>query len=357
MAEEEAAGRGLVDTLKHKVGPLPLGAYIVAFVVIYLVLEQRKKKSTPNAGQQTDSAGNVGAIDPQTGYVAGSTQDAAALAQQNAGSLGSSSGSGSTVAGQYTDNSSWARAAINLLVGAGIDPTEANSAIEQYISSQQLTPQQQADVNFAIQSLGAPPDPPQPGGAPTPIVKPPSPTTVYATNPPTGLAVTGVTASTIGLKWNRSTNATGYSITATAGNQPTASTTVTGTDATGTLTGLAANSLYTIKVQAQPARPGDGYATTTATTARGSAGTGTGGAQLTPGQVINVDYNSGGQSWDQIAAKFGISGQHLAQNNGATTASKPPNVVKVPYRIGQGDTLQSVAGKFGISVQHLQEFL
>jgi len=358
MAEEEAAGKGLVETFKHKLGPLPVGVWIAAFVVIYIVLERRKKPA--GGGQQTDPAGNVGPIDPQTGYVYGSSQDQAALGQQSGGSLGSSSGSGSTLAGQYTTNADWARAAINLLVGAGIDPTEANTAIEQYISSQQLTPQQQADVNFAIQSLGAPPDPPNPGGSPGGIVHPPSPGKVYAANPPTGLAVTSTTSSTIALKWNRSTNATGYTITATGGNQPTASTTVTGTDASGTLSGLAPNVLYTVKVQAQPARPGDGYATTTATTAKGPAGTGGGGGggpQLHEGQVINVDYNSGGQSWDQIAAKFGISGQHLADNNGQPASSKPPNVVKVPYRVGHGDTLQSVAEKFGISVQHLQEFL
>lgn len=357
MAEEEAAGRGIGETFKHKLGPLPVGVWIIAVVVIFYVVSKRKT-GTAAGGQQTDPAGNVGTIDPQSGYVYGSSQDQAALAQQNSGSLGSSPGSGSTVANQYTSNSDWARAAINLLVGAGIDPTEANTAIEQYISSQQLTPKQQADVNFAIQSLGAPPDPPQPGGSPGQIVQPPSPTTVYAANPPTGLAVTGVTSSTIGLKWNRSTNATGYTITATGGNQPAASTTVTGTDASGTLSGLASNVLYTVKVQAQPARPGDGFATTTATTSKGAAGTGGGGGpQLTPNQVIDVDYNSGGQSWNQIAAKFGISGEHLAQNNGASSGSKPPAVVKVPYQVRAGDTLQSVAAKFGISVQHLQEFL
>lgn len=357
--EQEAAGaggRGLVETLKHKVGPLPVGVWVAAFVVIYLVVRGRKSSSGAG-GQQTDPAGNVGAIDPKTGYVYGTSQDQAALSGQSSGGGGSGSGSGSTVAGQYTTNAEWARAAINLLVGAGIDPTEANSAIEQYISSQQLTPQQHADVNFAIQALGAPPDPPQPGSGGQ-VVKPPSPTKVYATNPPTGLAVTGVTASAIGLKWNRSTNATGYTITATGGNQPTASTTVSGTDASGTVSGLAPNVLYTVKVQAQPARPGDGFASLTVTTNKGAAGTGGGGGpQLTEGQVINVDYNSGGQSWDQIGAKFGISGAHLASNNGQPASSKPPNVVKVPYRIGHGDTLQSVAAKFGISVQHLQEFL
>jgi LysM repeat protein len=266
--EEEAAGaggRGLAATLKHKVGPLPLVVWVGAAIVIWYIVSKRKGSSTVS-GQQTDPAGNVGVIDPKTGYVAGSSQDASALGNQNSGTTGSSSGSGSTVAGQYTTNADWARAAINFLVGVGVDPTEANSAVEQYISSQTLTTAQQGEVNLAIQALGAPPDPPNPGTAPPPVVTPPSPGPVYATNPPTGLAVTGSTASTIGLKWNRSTNATGYTITATASGKPTASTTVTGTDASGTVSGLAANTSYTVKVQAQPAKTGAGFASTTAST-------------------------------------------------------------------------------------------
>lgn len=271
MAEQEAAGaggRGVAETFKHKVGPLPLGVWMIAAVVIWYVVSKRKGSGTVSGGQQTDPAGNVGTINPATGYVYGSSQDQAALAQQNAGGgLGSSSGSGSTTAGQYTTNQDWARAAINLLVGMGVDPTEANTAIEQYISSQQLSPQQQADVNLAIQTLGAPPDPPQPGGNPGQIVSPPSPGPVYAANPPTGLAVSGATANTITAKWNRSTNATGYTLSAEAYGQPTAATTVSGTDASGTVSGLTPRTLYTVKVQAQPARPGDGFATAYTSTA------------------------------------------------------------------------------------------
>lgn len=269
MAEEEAGGRGISETFKHKLGPLPVGVWVIAAVVVWYVVSRRKSSSA--GGQQTDPAGNTGTIDPKTGYVYGTSQDQSALGAQDSGNLGTSSGSGSTVAGQYTTNADWARAAINLLVGQGIDPTEANTAIEQYIGSQQLSPQQQADVNLAIQSLGAPPDPPQPGGNPTPIVTPPSPGPVYATNPPTGLMVSGTTTSTVSATWNRSTNATGYTMTVTASGQPTASTTVTGTDAGGTVSGLAPQTDYQLQVQATPARPGDGYASTGFTTAAQSA--------------------------------------------------------------------------------------
>jgi LysM repeat protein len=287
MAEEEAAGHGLKETFSHKLGPLPVGVWVLLVIGVWYVVKKRQG-SQVSGGAQTDPAGNVGTIDPRTGYVYGSSQDQSALGGINAGDSGSGSSgsSGSTVAGQYTTNADWARAAINLLVGQGIDPTEANSAIEQFIASQPLSTQQQADVNLAIQALGAPPDPPQPGTNPSPIVTPPSPGPVYATNPPTGLAVTGTTTTAISAKWNRSTNATGYTMTAEptsaarilVSGQPDnggpVSTTISGTDASGTISGLQSNTTYTLKVQAQPARPGDGYASVTATTARRQIGGG-----------------------------------------------------------------------------------
>jgi LysM repeat protein len=309
MAEEEAAaagGHGLKATFTHKLGPLPVGVWIVILVGVWYVVKKRQGGGS-GGGAQTDPAGNVGTVDPKTGFVYGSSQDQSALGAQSAGDggTGSSSSSGSTVAGQYTTNAEWARAAINLLVAQGIDPTEANTAIEQFISSQTLTVQQQADVNLAIQALGAPPDPPNPGGSTGGIVSPPSPGPVYASNPPTGLAISGTTANTISARWNRSTNATGYTLTASASGQPPISTTVSGTDASGTISGLAANTLYTVKVQAQPARPGDGFASTSATTARAQLGGGsppsgghppvsTGGGTPPPGPV------SGGQKYTEV---------------------------------------------------------
>lgn len=228
MAAEDAAS-GAVEQgaqgaknsfgfLAKKVGPLPLGVWLVAAVVIwYYFAHKNSATSTAGAaGSQTDPAGNVGTIDPATGYVYGTSEDSAALGQNSSDDTSTTDTSGTgTTAGTYPDNNSWARAAINYLVGIGVDPTQANQAVENYITSQTLTTQEQGDVNLAIQGLGAPPDLPGPAstnpgqvvtppggtGTSTSTAAPPSPTDVTRYPAPTGLTVTSKTSTSVGLKW------------------------------------------------------------------------------------------------------------------------------------------------------------
>jgi Fibronectin type III domain len=271
MAEEEAAAahQGL-SKLTRKVGPFPVWVWgILLAGAIYLV----RRRMGAAAGQQTDPAGNVGTIDPATGYVYGSQQDQAAMAAHNSTSTDTSSPSASTVGGQYADNSSWGRAAVNYLVGLGEDPTAANEAIQQYLGSQQLTPQQQAMVNLAIQGIGAPPQLPGPTGTPPPPVTTPPGGIVYATNPPTGLVVTGHTSSTISVKWNATTNATGYTLRYGRDSNTTDGSVAVGSGTTtATAAGLSPGTLYFLRVQATPAKAVDAFASTTASTDKTSGG-------------------------------------------------------------------------------------
>jgi hypothetical protein len=267
-AETEAAGTGaksLMDSLKTKVGPLPLGVWVAAGGGLWFYLERRKAAaSTSTSGQQIDSAGNVGTIDPTTGYVAGSQQDIAALGQSGIGgdttSTDTQAGSGGQTAGQFATNDDWARAAVNYLVGLGIDPTTATQAIQQYLSSQTLTTAQQGDVNLAIQSLGAPPTLPSPSQTnPTPVQTQPG-GTVNATNPPSGVHILSNNQSknTLAVGWTKSANATSYNI--SMGTDTNASnggvTTAPATQPAVTVGDLKPGTRYYFKVQAQPAATG-----------------------------------------------------------------------------------------------------
>lgn len=193
----EGGKKGL-DFLKHKVGPLPVAVWLVIGVGLILYFKSKQAGSAsasaiPN--QQTDPAGNVGSIDPATGYVYGTPEDTAALAANNAGTGDTgSSGQTSTSGGQkYADNNTWGIAAINYLVGLGIDATSANQAITLYLSSQPLTTTQQGDVNLAIQALGSPPSLPGPvTGNPPPVTTPPG---TGGGDTVTVPKVTGMTAS------------------------------------------------------------------------------------------------------------------------------------------------------------------
>jgi nucleoid-associated protein YgaU len=327
-----AAGKGLA-ALKQKVGPLPLYVWMIAGVAIWWYFSRKNAASATGApNQQTDPAGNIGAIDPATGYVYGTPEDLAALASNNAGSGGGSgtaSGStgGGTVGGQYPDDESWGRAAINYLVGLGIDPTTANEAIQQFLAGQTLTTAQQADVNEAIQALGAPPQPPGPTGtAPPPVVTPPGPPpggTVMASNPPSGFTVTAKNATSIGLKWNSVKNATGYTVAygTTSGSQAN-KVNVNGSSATTTTVGgLKQNTTYFFEVWADPTKSGGPHAGPISAKTAGSTSTGGGGGGSKPKTytVVKGDTLSG------IAAKLHYPGgwQALYAKNKAAVGPNP----------------------------------
>ena len=312
MAEEVAeGGSSLKDALGKKLGPLPAGAWILIAVAVFWYVSKRQKASASSANQATDPAGNVGVIDPATGYVYGTPQDQSALGG-GSGSLGTSSESGSggsTVAGSYADNQAWAVAAINYLVSIGVDATEANTAITQFLASQQLTSQQQADGNLVIQRLGAPPTPPEPGGHPGPIVNPPTGGggSTYASNPPTGFTTTTVGANSIGAKWNSVTNATSYTM--SWGRSPNASEgTVTVSTTAATATGLKPDTLYYLRVQASPAKDGAPFATLSKTTQKSGGGSSSGGSKGGGGSHDQAPYEHtvtrDGESYSSIAAEY-----------------------------------------------------
>lgn len=177
MAEGTSSPFGF---LGNKVGPLPLFAWMAAGIGVWYFITKKNSGTATTAGQQptnvssnygTDPAGNTGYIDPNSGYVYGTSEDTAALQGSGSGTTATSpSSSGQT----YTDNDAWGRAAVNYLVGVGEDPTQANQAITLYLSSQPLNTQQQAMVNSAIQAIGAPPSLPGPAASnPGGVVTPP----------------------------------------------------------------------------------------------------------------------------------------------------------------------------------------
>ncbi len=277
MAEEPEVkapeGGGIKAKLGKKIGPLPLGVWLIIAAGIFYYI-YKKNNAGGSSGLQTDPAGNVGTINPATGYVAGSSEDTAAMASGGSGlGTGTDTGStgGSTTAGQYADNNAWAVAAINYLVSIGVDATSANTAVTQFLSSQTLTTSQQAEINLVIQRLGAPPSPPEPGGSTTPIVTPPSSST-YAANPPTGFTTTSVGSTSIGTKWNAAVNAVSYTLKwGTSASTMTGSTTVS--TPAGTATGLKPNTLYYLQVQANPVKSGAPFASLSKTTAKTTTST------------------------------------------------------------------------------------
>lgn len=302
-------GDGLKKALTRKLGPLPVVAWVGIAVVIWWYVNRKKGGGT--GGPQTDPAGNVGTINPQTGYVYGSSEDQAALGSGSS-SIGSSAetgSGGSTVAGQYQDNNAWAVAAINYLVSIGVDATSANAAITSFLSSQTLTTQQQGEVNLAIQRLGAPPSPPEPGKSVPPVVTPPSSST-YATNPPSGFTTTAVGSTAITAKWNAAVNATSY-VMSWGRTEAATDGSVTVSTTSATAHGLKPNTHYYLRVQAKPAKTGAAFATLSKTTVKEPgvpAGHKGGGTTSSHSNVVAHKVTKDGESFSSIAKEEGYKG-------------------------------------------------
>jgi hypothetical protein len=208
-----AHAKNPLELLKQKVGPLPLGVWLIAAGGIWWYLQRRQSASAsasavPN--QQTDPAGNIGSIDPATGYVYGTPEDTAALAANNAGTSSPTTGaaSGATSGAQtYADNNTWGIAAEDYLVGLGMPGTDANNAIQNYLTSQPLTSTQQGMVNLAIQAIGPPPSLPGPVQSTTTTGTGDTSGTGTTTSG-TGTGGTGGTGSTGGTTTGGSTSST-----------------------------------------------------------------------------------------------------------------------------------------------------
>ena len=162
---------GNTNFLTRKVGPLPVIAWAAIIIAAYWLYQHYQSSSATT---------NASGTDPSTGIPY--DQELAAATQQLADQQNQSTTPTATT-GQFANNDQWATAAINYLVGKGIDPSVASQAVQNYLGSlDQPNPQYQADVNSAITALGPPPDIPGPaqsnpgtvggGGTPKPTPKP-----------------------------------------------------------------------------------------------------------------------------------------------------------------------------------------
>lgn len=204
-ATVDVPGLGHVKTKTALIG----GGIALALVIAIIVVRQRSAAAAPastaavGAGDvATDPAGNVGVIDPATGFVYGSTQDVAALqagagAYDNTGGTGGlsgyyyGSGGGQTSApgpGNFADNAEWEQYAIAYITGTlGGNPAATGTALGLYLAGKPIDPTQANIVDEATGVAGLPPvagaggDPP---GIVTTTTTPPTPGT------PSGLSVT-----------------------------------------------------------------------------------------------------------------------------------------------------------------------
>lgn len=206
MPVADPDGEGLDDTLAKKVGPLPLGVWLLAIgggiaVAVFVRRQAASSAEDPGTGISTDTA-------------------------PGAGNLGAD-GLDTPTPTRPTTNDEWYQKALDTILGThlGYSPTSVATALTKYLEGATLTTAEQAIVSMAIRLVGGPPIPPplpDPGNPPPPTPNPPPPKPMPGTPGPPG-RVSGLRASDIGryaveMTWTKTPGATGYDIYSVGGS-------------------------------------------------------------------------------------------------------------------------------------------
>ena len=161
------------EALTREVGPLPVWGWVVAGVGgagLGLLITRSFGSSSgpggpaPSGGSAVGGSGSAPMFGAGSGYVGGSV------------GLPSAAGYATDPAADgYGSNNEWRAAALDRLVASGnYAAYEVNEALGRFLGSRQLTPDQQAIIEEALQTIGGPPVPPMlaPDEIPAPTYAP-----------------------------------------------------------------------------------------------------------------------------------------------------------------------------------------
>lgn len=171
MSEGEAPD--VSGALSKKIGPLPVGAWLLAAAGgIGVALFVRSRRAGADQAQAEAAA---------------TVPDGTVYTQPNGIGQGGSSGSGGSSDDTPTvrTNSEWAQVAVRRMIARGYDPTAVDVAVRAYLSGDHLSSMQRAIIAEILVFVGPPPTapPPESPGPPvvvlppviTPVVDPPLP--------------------------------------------------------------------------------------------------------------------------------------------------------------------------------------
>jgi len=147
------AAAGAKNALTKKIGPLPVGVWVVvigAGVGIAYLVNRGQASSAAAAvdGEFTDRLDNTM---PGVGGAAGGGGGNALL------------DAAQSLTGSYSNNEAWSGAALRKLISRGWDPTVADAALRSYLGGNTITQAQKQAIDDALIAVGPPPvTPPMP---------------------------------------------------------------------------------------------------------------------------------------------------------------------------------------------------
>lgn len=321
---------------------------------VYTIRKRKAASLAATSGSSTDAAGNVGTIDPTTGYVAGSPQDLAALntgsgdtGSGTGGGGGDSSGGGTTAdqvtAGPpFTNNAAWAQYVTAYLVdNLDQDPGAVATDIGSYLAGALVTQAQKDVIQEATAYAGQPPVA-GPNGYPPSINVSGSISGTGSAPGAVKLVAGTVTSTAAEVTWTAVTGATGYAWKATG---PSYSKTGIATTGTVTITGLKPSSSYAVAVHATNSHGAGPSATLTVKTkaAAGSSPAPTPAPSASYAAVKVVKFVAAKPAWNStisgIAAHYGYGTNWQTvwndSHNAALRAKRG-----TPEKVQPGDTVQ-----------------
>lgn len=204
--------------LSKKMGPLPVGVWIVVVgaglgIGFFLNRKQSTQDTSPPVQDPGVGVGGSGWVDVPP------PAKPAPVAETNM---------------------TWAIKASNWLIAQGYPPLSVGNAVNKYIFSTPLSPQEKAWVDQAVKQFGVPPDPLPP------VDQPETPKPDTAPPPVTGLRSEPYTTNSVLLLWNKSEGATHYQIDGIEG----ASHSIITFDTNAVVTWLQQGRSYTFRVRA-----------------------------------------------------------------------------------------------------------
>jgi len=358
VADESVGGKLTQGTVKLPgIGQVRKPYVIIGGLIVGVatIIYYRRRKAAQQAAAAgtitTDSAGNVGVIDPATGFVYGSQQDMDALnamAGTGTGTSTAGSGGGGTADSggdtgsqvsngpPFTNNAAWSQYVTAYLVGTvGRDPGTVATDLGAYLAGAQITQAARDDIVQPALAYGGLPPVAGPNGMP------PSMNVAGSVSNPVGtpgaptLALGTITDTSGVVKWSPVSGATGYTWQASgpSGFSKTGTTTSTSV----TLTGLHASSSYTVTVHARNSAGAGPDAHITVNTK--SAGTSSSGSYA---EVHVVTFVASNPAWNStlsgIAQHYGYGSDWQSIWNDPRNASLRAKRGQ-PQDIRDGDTV------------------
>lgn len=153
----------LLDSMGKMIGPLPLGAWLLAIGLGVGIIVYNNKNNGKSSYVDESFVARDTSSDPGVG-VGGSGM----WTQLNPPTTSTNNDSA------ISSNSEWGKLALVRAIGLGYTPIQADSAIRAYLASEQMSTADWAIINDLLRVLGPVPEPLGPSENKPPVIKPPT---------------------------------------------------------------------------------------------------------------------------------------------------------------------------------------